>query len=126
MRDHEQEIREAGAKIAAVGLGGTDYARSFREETGIEFPLLVDERRRAYRAAGLKQGGMLHLLRADNLRWRNEAKAQGHGQKKFGRDPFQLGGSFVFGPGDRDLFAHVSQTFGDNAPLQDLLSELRG
>ena len=36
----------------------------------------------------------------------------------------QLGGSFVFAPGDRELFAHVSSSFSDNAPLSELLGAL--
>jgi hypothetical protein len=35
-----------------------------------------------------------------------------------------LGGSFVFGPGDLDRFAHRSETFGDNAPIAALLAAL--
>jgi hypothetical protein len=41
-----------------------------------------------------------------------------------GPNPFQLGGSFVFGPGNLDRYAHVSRTFGDNATVEDLLAAL--
>jgi hypothetical protein len=39
-----------------------------------------------------------------------------------GKKPFQLGGSFVFAPGNRDLYAHVSKTFGDTASVAELLA----
>jgi hypothetical protein len=39
-------------------------------------------------------------------------------------NPFQLGGSFIFGPGNVDRFAHVSKTFGDNAAPETLLAAL--
>lgn len=125
MRDHEEEIRQAGASIAAVGLGDRRYAAAFQEETGIAFPLLVDEDRRAYRVAGLKAGSLLHLLRRDNAAARRRAAKAGHRQRRLGKDPFQLGGSFVFAPGDVDLYVHVSETFGDNAAPSDLLAALR-
>lgn len=125
MRDHEDELTAAGAALAAIGLGGRDYAATFREETGIRFPLLVDGDRVAYRAAGLRQGSLLHLLRRDNFRARSRAKAAGHSQHRLGRDPFQLGGSFVFAPGDVDLYAHLSETFGDNAPVAELVETVR-
>ena len=124
MRDHEQEIRDAGAAVAAVGLGGRRYATAFREETGIRFPLLVDTDRAAYSAVGLRSASLLHLMRSDNVRARGRAKRGGHRQHRLGKDPLQLGGSFVFAPGDRDLFVHVSETFGDNAAMDDLLSAL--
>jgi len=126
LRAHEQEVTGAGAAIAAVGLGDRAYASRFREETGIDFPLLVDEERRAYRVAGLKSGSLLHLLRRDNARARKRASAAGHRQRRLGRDPFQLGASFVFGPGDRDLYVHLSETFGDNAPVGELVAAVAG
>src|ERR1700690_3132613 len=56
LRDHEPVFRNKGASLAAIGLGDLRYAQIFRDESGITFPLLVDERRRAYRAAGLRNG----------------------------------------------------------------------
>jgi len=125
LRDHEQEFRDEGATLAAIGLGDLQYARAFREEAGIDFPLLVDERREAYRAAGLRNASLLHLLRPENAVARKRARAAGARQHRLGKNPFQLGGSFVFGPGNVDLYVHISQTFGDNAAVGDLLSALR-
>jgi len=125
LRDHEQALRAAGARVAAIGMGDRAYAQAFREETGIGFPLLIDEERAAYRAAGLKRASLLHLLYRANGVARMRAKAAGHRQHKLGPNPFQLGGSFVFGPGDVDRFAHVSATFGDNAEVAQLIEALR-
>ena len=124
MREREQAFHERGARLAAVGLGDSHYARAFRDETGITFPLLIDEERKTYKAAGLKSGSLLHLLRRDNAAARTRARAGGFAQSKLGRNPFQLGGSFVFGPGNVDLFAHLSRTFGDNASPDALLAAL--
>lgn len=107
-----------------MGLGDVNYARAFREETGIKFPLLIDERREAYRALGLKKASLLHLLRKDNALARKRAKAGGHRQHKLGKDPLQLGGSFVFGPGNVDLLIHISETFGDNARPESILEAI--
>jgi hypothetical protein len=122
LREHQAEFEQAGARVAAVGLGDAAYARLFREDAGIRFPLLVDEQRVAYRAAGLHKANILHLLRGDNQRARTRAKSGGHKQHRLGANPFQLGGSFVFGPGNVDLYAHVSETFGDNAAPEALLA----
>jgi len=124
LREHEQAVRERGGRLAAIGLGDLHYARLFREDTGITFPLLIDERREAYRAAGLRNASLLHLLRRDNMTARKRARAAGHRQHRLGKNPFQLGGSFVFGPGNVDRYAHVSETFGDNASPAGLLAAL--
>lgn len=124
MRAHEEEFRQKGASLAAVGLGDMSYAKFFREKTGIDFPLLVDEKREAYKAVELRNASLLHLLRRDNMQARKRAQAAGHKQHKLGKDPFQLGGSFVFAPGNKDLFVHVSETFGDNAKPEDMLAAI--
>jgi peroxiredoxin len=56
LRDRVNDFREAGAKLAAIG--DRNYAKQFRRETGIDFPLLIDEKREAYRAARLKSASV--------------------------------------------------------------------
>ena len=124
MRENQAEFTQAGAALAAIGLGDMHYARLFRDETSITFPLLVDSERRAYKTAELKSGNLFHIFRSVNSVARARAKAAGFRQHPTGRDPFQLGASFIFSPGNRDLFAHLNQTFGDNADPRALLSAL--
>jgi peroxiredoxin Q/BCP len=124
VRDHEAEFRTRGARLAAIGLGDTAYARAFREDSGITFPLLIDAERLAYQTAGLRSASLLHVIRPGNIAAVLRARAAGHRQHRKGPNPFQLGGSFVFGPGNVERFAHLSQTFGDNAPVAALLAAL--
>jgi len=125
LRAHAPAFREAGTRLAAVGLGDRADARRFREETGFPFLLLVDERREAYAAASLGSAPLFHALRPDNLVALIRARCAGHRQHPRGTHPFQLGGTFAFGPGDVDLFVHVSRTFGDTADPADVLAALR-
>ena len=124
MREHQQAFVDKGASLAAISLGDRNYARIFREETAISFPLLIDEQRQAYAIANLGVANLLHVLRGDNFKSRKRARAAGHQQHRFGHNPFQLGGSFIFGQGNTDLFAHLSKTFGDNATPATLLAAL--
>lgn len=124
LRAHEAEFRRRGASLAAIGLGDLRYARLFREETGITFPLLVDAGRIAYRGIELRKTTFFGLFTRENFVARARARAAGHRQHKLGKDPFQLGGSFVFGPGNKDLFVHISAFTGDNAPVSSLLAAI--
>ena len=126
MREQESKFKQAGATLAAIGLGDMNYARLFREETGITFPLLVDTERIAYRAVELRSANLFHLLRKDNADARARAKRGGYRQHRLGKNPFQLGASFVFAPGNRDLYVHLSRTFGDNVDPEMLLAVLVG
>jgi hypothetical protein len=122
LREHEQDFRLKQVNLAAIGLGDRHHAKMFQEDTAITFPLLIDENREAYRAAGLHSANIFHIFRSDNTAARNRARAAGHRQHRTGKNPFQLGGSFVFAPGNVDLFAHLSKTFGDNATPEALLA----
>jgi hypothetical protein len=124
LREQEHEFIEKQATLAAIGLGDRQYARLFRAQTGIDFPLFLDEQREAYRAAGLGTASLFHLFRKENAAARKRARAGGHRQHRLGKNPFQLGGSFVFGPGNVDRYFHASRTFGDNAPISALLEAL--
>lgn len=125
MREHENEIRQFGGTLAAIGLGDMNYARLFREETRISFPLLLDAERVAYKAAEIKSGNLFHIFRRDNSEARDRARASGYRQHPLGRNPFQLGASFIFGPGNRDLFLHFNATFSDHADPNELVSVLQ-
>ena len=124
MREHQRQFEEKGAQLAAVGLGDLRYARAFHDESGINFPLLIDQQREAYQALELKKANPLHLLWTLNRLARRRARAAGHRQHKLGNDPLQLGGSFVFGPANVDYFVHLSETFSDNAPAEVLLKSI--
>jgi len=124
LREHQEQFEKKGAQLAAVGLGDLSYARAFHDESGIHFPLLIDERREAYQAVALKKATPLHVLWTLNRLGRKRAKAAGHRQHKWGNDPLQLGGSLVLGPGNVDHFVHLSETFSDNAPPEVLLRSI--
>lgn len=105
----------------AIGLGDRHYARSFRDDTGITFPLLIDEQRHAYAAAELKSASVWSLFSREAAAHRRRARAAGHRQHKLGPNPFQLGGTFVFGPNNVEHYVHVSRSTGDNASIDDVL-----
>jgi hypothetical protein len=80
--------------LVAIGLGDLAYARAFRDESGITFPLLVDAERLAYRAAGLGSASLLHVLRPGNIAAGLRARAAPPARKGA---PFQPG-SLPSGP----------------------------
>ena len=124
MRDIESEVKARGGRVAAIGLGDLPQARMFVQQTGIAFPLLVDLERTAYRAAELRSATVLGTLRVSNFVAHRRAALAGHKQRGVGKHPFQLGGTFIFGPGNVDLFASRSATFGDNVMAAEILAAI--
>ncbi|MCW8140331.1 MAG: hypothetical protein KIT58_15635 [Planctomycetota bacterium] len=123
MCDHLTEIRAKGAELVVVGNGQPFMARAFREERGLDFPLLVDPGLRAYKAAGLKRGVLATLNPAAALR-AARALAGGFGQGSMQGDPWQQGGAFVIAPPGEVRFAFVSSGAGEHPDPRDLVAAL--
>ena len=124
MRDRAEEIRALGAELAIVGNGSEVFARAFREDFGLEGPLLVDPELRAYRAAGLRRGRVELLSPRVPL---NALRALRSGSRQTGvqGDPWQLGGVFVIRPGGELTYRHASREAGDHPPVDEVLAALR-
>jgi peroxiredoxin len=116
-------IRELSAELVAVGNGTPWHAAAFRDEAGIDFPLLVCPGLEAYRAAGLKRTytGALHWRT-----WRRglEATRKGFRQSRTRGDAWQLGGTLVVAPGDRILFEHRARDPSDHPDPEAVLAAL--
>lgn len=124
MRDRADEIRQAGAGLAAIGNGSRYFAEAFRGDFRLDFPLFVDPDLEAYRAAGLRRG-FLELLSPRVVLNGVRALASGSRQTGVQGDAFQLGGVFVIRKGGGVAFAHRSREAGDHAPLDLVLQALR-
>lgn len=124
MRGITDRIHEHGAELVLVGSGKPHHAAAFRDELGLDTPLLVDPTRKAYDAANLERGvGTTFNLKAMQSTVR--AFKGGHRQTRMAGDPWQQGGTLVI-DGDRLLFAHVSKRSGDNADPEAVLQALAG
>lgn len=123
MRDEVEAIRTRGAELVVIGNGTEHFARAFREEMGLDVPILVDPDLRSYRAAGLRRGRVeilsprlpLNALRA----WRGAYRQQG-----VQGDAWQLGGVFVINRDGDLLFEHVSSEAGDHPDAREVVESL--
>ena len=118
------EFERLGARIVLITFGHPYWARAWREETGVDFPILLDEERKTYRAYGLERSAsrtysprtlwfyVKKVLRGESLR-----PAKG--------DPLQLGGDFVITPDGRIALAHPSREPVDRPSVAELLAAIR-
>jgi peroxiredoxin len=116
LRGEVEAIRELGAELAVVGNGTPAQAKDFAAEYALPFPLYVDPKLEAYRAAGLRRG-VLDTLSAGTFTHALRALRTGARQGLTKGDPWQLGGAFVIAPGGRIAFRHVSRDAGDHADM---------
>ena len=117
-----------------VGMGTPAHAQRFKEETGIEFPILLSRDKAAYRAMELKRGSTREVFApgqpaSSALR----AMGVGTGRAKGGnlalrpaqQDWHQFGGAFVFAPGGKLVFEQRAKDPSDTATVEELERALK-
>jgi peroxiredoxin len=122
------EFEAAGVPLVLIGQATPRHAAHFRRRREIDLPVLADEQRESYRAAGAKSATAGELVGPKSV-GRGLARTIGsrgkvHQGKVIG-DLAQLGGAMVIAPDGRVTWSHMSQDASDNASPDDLLTAAR-
>lgn len=121
-----EQFDAAGAKLVLIGQLTPRHATHFRRRQGIELPVLADEERASYKAAGAKIGsaadlvgpkvmakGVLTSLRTGKTQTRTIGSAT------------QLGGAMVIRPDGTIAWSHMAKDASDNASPEEILAAAR-
>jgi peroxiredoxin len=121
-----EQFDQAGINLVLIGQATPRHAAHFRRRQEIELPVLADEERQSYRAAGAKVGSVGELVgpkilakgALTSLRTRKlQTRTIGH--------PAQLGGAMVIAPGGEVLLQRMAKDASDNAEPDELLAALK-
>ena len=120
------EFEEAGATLVLIGQATPRHAAQFRRRQGIQLPVLADEKRISYTAAGAKVAGITDLFGPKVV-----AKGALTGAKnkvvqtRTIGNAAQLGGALVVRPDGDIAWSHMSADAGDNASPEEILAAVR-
>jgi hypothetical protein len=120
------QFEEAGGRLVLIGQATPRQAAHFRRRQGIQLPVLADEDRVSYRAAGAKMGSAVDLFNPMVV-----AKGALTGlkektiQTRTIGDSNQLGGALVITPDGRITWSHMSKDAGDNASPDEIVAAMR-
>jgi peroxiredoxin len=121
-----EEFEDAGANLALIAQLTPRHAAHFRRRQEINLPVLADEERASYRAAGAKVATMGELLGpkvvAKGIAY---SRATGQVQGKTIGHPAQLGGAMIVAPGGRVVWSHMADDASDNASPEEILAAVR-
>jgi peroxiredoxin len=122
-----EQFEDAGATLVLIGQLTPRHAAHFRRRQGIELPVLADDDRASYKAAGAKVGSTSDLLgpkvvAQGVLTSLRTGKVQG---RTIGH-PAQLGGAMVIAPDGEIVWSHMAKDASDNATLEEILAAIRG
>ena len=131
LHHHRDKFEAQGLRLAVIGQGTPAHAREFQRDQSVDLPLLVDERRAAYRAAGTKTATLGEVFGPRSLargaRWTVTSRIrQGsiavHQSKTIGGTTGQLGGVLIVAPDSSVRYAHLSEISGDDPPVAEVLA----
>jgi hypothetical protein len=109
-----------------IGQLSPRHAAHFRRRQVIEVPVLADEGRVSYKAAGAKMATMGELLGPSVVAKGFLTTARtGRMQTRTVGHPAQLGGAMVVAPDGRVLWSHMAQDASDNAEPEEILAAVR-
>jgi peroxiredoxin len=120
------EFDREGAKLVLIGQLTPRHASHFRRRQEIGVPVLADERRASYKAAGAKVATFNELLGPKVVAKGILTSARtGQRQGRTIGHPAQLGGAMVIAPDGRVVWSHMAQDASDNASPEEILEAVR-
>jgi hypothetical protein len=124
----QQDFDAAGVGLVLVGQGGPRQAAHFRRRQGVDLPVLADEKRESYRAAGAKVATTGELLGPRSVASGALKTLRSAGKVRQGKiigHPAQLGGALVVATDGRVTWSHMSEEASDNASPKEILAAAR-
>jgi peroxiredoxin len=125
LREHEAELAELSVAVAVVTFEAGFLARQYVEESGLVWPLLVDENRELYRGYGMLAASFWDIWGPKT--WWAYLKAVLRGQKlqQSQGDISQRGGDVLIDPEGMVRLHHVGEGPADRPSLAQLLATIR-
>jgi peroxiredoxin len=120
------EIEAAGARLVLIGQATPRHAAHFRRRFEIELPVLADEDRASYKAAGAKMANLNELVGPKVVAKGAVASARyGVVQGRTIGNAAQLGGAMVIQPDLEIAWSHMSEDASDNASPEEIIAAIR-
>lgn len=119
----QPQFEKAGVNLVLIGQATPRQAAHFRRRMEIDLPILVDESRQSYQAAGAKIATMSELLGPRMLsQGMSASRRYGVRQGRTIGHPAQLGGAMLITPDGVVAWSRMSDDAGDNASPEEILT----
>jgi prostamide/prostaglandin F2alpha synthase len=121
-----EEFDDAGARLVLIGQLTPRHAAHFRRRHELELPVLADDQRESYKAAGAKIATMTELFGPKVVAKGALTSARtGLFQGRTIGNSAQLGGALVIAPDGAVVWSHMSEDASDNASPDEILAAVR-
>ncbi len=121
MQEKEQVLEELGVKTVVVTFEAGFMARAYVEDTGLRWPLLVDEDRTLYHGYGMLRAGIRELIGPATLWLYLKEALRGRLPRKSTGDVSQRGGDVLIDPGGTVRLHYIGSTPADRPRVESIL-----
>ncbi len=121
MRQHDQWLVERDVAVCVVTFDADFMARAYIQETGLEWPLLVDAERSLYRGYGMERGSVWDIYGPSAIGVYLKLMLRGRSLRSPGRDVHQLGGDVLIDPEGLVRLHHVGAGPADRPEAGEIL-----
>ena len=119
------EIEAAGASLVFIGQLSPRHAAQFKCRQELSSPVLADEQRASYKAAGAKIATLRELVGPKMLAKGTSLSARtGLRQTRTLGHPAQLGGAMAISPDGEVAWSHMAEDASDNATPDEVLAAI--
>jgi hypothetical protein len=126
LRQHENELHRLNIRVCGLTFEALWLARAYVEETGMTWPLLIDESRQLYEAYGMFKGRVWDLFGPAAVGAYLKLMSQGKMPRRPTGDVTQLGGDVLIDPNSIVRYHHVGSGPADRPSVSALLAEVHG
>jgi prostamide/prostaglandin F2alpha synthase len=119
----QDDLEATGGRVVLIGQATPRQAAHFRRRLELEWPVLADEERASYRAAGAKVATAGELLGPKVVAKGIQASRRSNVvQGRTVGHPAQLGGVLVIRPDGAVAWSHMAENASDNAAPEQIIA----
>ena len=126
MRARESELAALEVTVAVVTFDGGPIVQAYAAQTGMSWPLLLDQGRTLYRSYGMLHGRGWDLYGPPAIWAYLKLLARGRRLRRPGSDVTQLGGDVLIDPDGVVRLHHVGRGPADRPAVDAILAVVRG
>lgn len=122
LRQQKSLIEEKQLRVTVVTFDSGELARSYVQDTKLDWPLVLDTDQSLYRAYGLGRGNWWQLYGLPSIVKYLGLIVGGHRPGKPGKDWQQLGGDVLIDPDGNVRVHHISTSPHDRPSIESLMN----
>lgn len=125
MREREEELAARNIRVVVITFETGSLAQRYVEDTGLKWPLLVDETRALYRACDMLAAGFWDIWGLPAWRAYLKEMAHGHWPHRPSGDIRQRGGDVLIDPAGMVRLHHVGAGPADRPQIDAILHSVQ-